>query len=187
MANGKFSKKHATRRPLALLLAVVLLVGTAIGGTIAWLTDTSDTITNTFTVGDINIKLEEKTGTEYDIIPGVNVEKDPVVTVLKNSVDCWLFVKVAKSANWPAKVTYQIADGWTLVPGQADVYYREVSTSTADQPFRVLKNDQIVVDTSLTKAEMNAISGQPTLTITAYAIQKAEFATAAAAWTEASK
>ena len=41
------------------MLAVTLLIGCAIGGTVAWLTDKTTAVTNTFTYGDINIELTE--------------------------------------------------------------------------------------------------------------------------------
>lgn len=47
------------KRTIALLMAVVMLFGVAVGGTVAWLTAKSSTVTNTFTVGDINIVLDE--------------------------------------------------------------------------------------------------------------------------------
>ena len=61
MKNGKYcnGKKSLNMKPLAVLLALTLLVGCAIGGTIAWLTAQTGEVVNTFTVGDINIKLEE--------------------------------------------------------------------------------------------------------------------------------
>lgn len=47
------------KRTLALLMVAIMLFGVAVGGTVAWLTTESSTVTNTFTVGDINIVLNE--------------------------------------------------------------------------------------------------------------------------------
>lgn len=47
------------KRTIALLMAVVMLFGMTVAGTLAWLQAESETVTNTFTVGDINIKLDE--------------------------------------------------------------------------------------------------------------------------------
>ena len=41
------------------VVALVLVLCCAVGGTLAWLTDTTDPVTNTFTVGDIDIDLTE--------------------------------------------------------------------------------------------------------------------------------
>lgn len=166
------------------MLAVVLLVGCIIGGTVAWLTDKTNSITNTFTYGDINIELTESTGESYKIIPGVNIKKDPKVTVKANSEDCWLFVEVAASGTFvEGKVTYAVAEGWTALTGYDGVYYRAVSSGTADQSFSVLAGDQIIVSEKLTKEDIKGLNGnKPTLTFTAYAVQKEGSNNAAEAW-----
>lgn len=178
------------------MLAVTLLIGCAIGGTVAWLTAKTDPVVNTFTYGDINITLAETTGTNYKIIPGVNIEKDPKVTVKKDSEACWLFVKVEEAGTFVAnKVTYSIADGWTKGDGTkipANVYYREVNAVTTDTSFYILagdttyRNGVVKVSENLTKTEVNSITTQPTLTFTAYAVQKDGIDTAADAWAKVS-
>lgn len=189
---SKRKKKGVSTKVFLSLLALVLVVGCAVGGTIAWLTATTDPVVNTFTYGKIKIKLTETTGTEYKIIPGVNISKDPKVTVIGGSEACWLFVKVAEEGTFVTdKVTYSIANGWmplnaTNHPG---VYYREVDAVTADTDFYVLAGDTtypngvVTVSENLTKAEVNRVATQqPTLTFTAYAVQKDGINTAADAW-----
>lgn len=169
------------------MLAVTLLIGCAIGGTVAWLTATTTPVVNTFTYGDINITLTETKPADRHakIIPGVDIEKDPKVTVKANSEDCWLFVKVQEAGTFvEGKVTYSIADGWTALDGQTGVYYREVDATTADTDFAVLRDNKVTVSAELTKAEVNAITAenQPKLTFTAYAVQKDGIDTVEAAW-----
>ena len=127
------------KKTLALVLALTLLVAGVVGGTLAWLTDQTAEVKNTFTVGDINIGLTETT-TDYKMVPGNTIAKDPTVTVKANSEACWLFVKVTESENLDTFITYAIAEGWTEL--QDGVYYREVSASDADQTFSVLKGEQ---------------------------------------------
>lgn len=98
------------KKILALLMCAVLLVGASIAGTLAYLTDKED-VTNTFTVGKVDIKLDEavldkETGaatgatrtedgnTDVLLIPGRTVDKDPTVTVLANSEACYVRAKV---------------------------------------------------------------------------------------------
>ena len=191
----KNRKTRSAMRRMLFTLALVLVVAVAsVGGTIAWLTDKTDPVTNTFTVGDINIGLTETERT-YKIVPGVEIPKDPKVTVKANSEACWLFVKV-EEANWPSamesdtttrKVKYDIAGGWQPVPEQTNVYYREVSATTEDTDFAVLKDNKVTVSQNLTKDDIKTITTNPTLKFTAYAIQKEGFGTAADAWAEASK
>ncbi len=181
------------------MLAVTLLIGCAIGGTVAWLTAQTTPVVNTFTYGNINITLTETkpTNQQAKIIPGVDIEKDPKVTVKKDSEACWLFVKVEEAGTFvKGKVTYSIANGWTQGDGMnipANVYYRQVGAVTIDTDFYVLAGNEkyphgfVKVSDQLTKGEIKDITTDPTLTFTAYAVQKDGFDTAAAAWTEASK
>ena len=166
------------KKSLALVLALAMIVVCVVGGTLAWLIDKTDPVKNTFTYGDINIKLAETTGTSYKMIPGYTIAKDPKVTVLAGSEKCYLFVKVAESDNFDTFMTYEMAAGWTQGDGTnipSNVYYREVAASTDNQEFGVLANDQVTVKDTVTKADMNALKAddaiQPTLTFTAYACQ----------------
>ena len=90
-----------TRNTVTAILMFVLVLSFTIGGTLAWLTDTTEPVTNTFTYGDINITLAETTEV-YKMVPGNSISKDPSVTVESGSEACWLLVKVEESANWPA-------------------------------------------------------------------------------------
>ena len=172
------------KKSLALVLALAMIVVCVVGGTLAWLIATTGSVTNTFTYGDINIKLEETDATvsadgsatkEFKMIPGYTIAKDPKVTVLAGSEKCYLFVKVDKSANFDTFMTYEMADGWTALDGVNGVYYRVVDTAGMGTPYSVLANDQVTVKDTVTKADMNALkvdgATQPTLTFTAYACQ----------------
>lgn len=192
MKNHANRRRSVSSRTFIAMLALVLVIGCAVGGTIAWLVSSTDAVVNTFTYGDINITLGETTGATYKIIPGVDIEKDPKVTVEKDSEACWLFVKVEEE-NWPTftesdgtrKVKYGIADGWTALTGETGVYYREVGAATADTSFDVLAGNVVTVSENLTKEDIKDITTQPTLTFTAYAVQKDGIANAAAAWEKA--
>ena len=186
----------ARSKALLLALCAVLLVAVSVLGTMAYLTSKTQVITNTFTVGDINIALTETKpeSKQAKIIPGVDIEKDPKVTVKANSEACWLFVEVKEEGTFVAhKVTYSVADGWTKGDGTkipANVYYRSVGAVTADTGFYVLAgntdhpNGVVIVSDELTKDEVDTITegNQPKLTFTAYAVQKEGIDTAADAW-----
>lgn len=150
MRKGKYLRRdgaHAKKsnyRPLILVLAMALLVGSMVGGTVAWLIADTDPVVNTFTYGDINLKLEEtktdekgnsvdedgdgtpdKTddGNEYEMIPGKDYLKDPTVTVLAGNEACWLFVKLEKKGG----VTITDGDGNTTTYGFDDYLTYEVA------------------------------------------------------------
>ena len=67
-----------------------------------------------------------------------------------------------------------------------NVYYREVGAVTDDTPFNVLKDNQVIVSDTLTKEDIKGITAKPTLTFTAYAVQKDGIDTAADAWAKIS-
>lgn len=186
-------RRGISTKALVALLAFVLVIGCSLGGTLAWLTDKTDAVTNTFTVGDINITLDETTK-DYKILPGVDIPKDPKVTVEANSEACWLFVKVDE-VNWPnfmdgdnRKVNYSIADDWIPLDekNHPGVYYREVDAATAEkgETYGVLLNNEVTVSDTLTKSEIAEVKkqGQPLLTFTAYAVQMEGVDTPEAAW-----
>ena len=179
------------KKGLLLTLALVLAIGLGIGATLAYLYTDTTPLVNTFEYGDVNIKLEETIKT-FKMIPGNDIAKDPTVTVLKDSEACWLFVKIEESANFDDFMTYGIAQGWhelTGVAGVSGVYYREVDATTADTPFPVLAvkdgfaTGYVTVKSSVTKKMLNEGFTAPTLTFTAYAVQKANVASVTDAWT----
>lgn len=184
------NRRGVSSKTFVVMLALVLALGCAVGGTIAWLTKTTDPVTNTFTYGNIDITLTETERT-YKIVPGQKIDKDPKVTVVGGSEACWLFVKVEEK-DWPVfdgvrKANYTIANGWTeltsAASGNTKVYYREVANTAADQVFQVLANDEVTVSNTLTKGEIETVKDKtPTLTFTAYAVQKDGIATPELAW-----
>lgn len=175
------------KKSLVLALAIVVALSSVIGGTLAWLIDDTKPITNTFTYGDINIDLDETdsevdddedpTTNTYVMAPGKSITKDPKVTVLKNSKDCWLFVELEKSSNFDSFLAYEMADGWTAVPGEEGVYYRTVDETDEDLEFYVIKDNKVLVKEEVTKEMLNALNAggaenYPKLVITAYAVQR---------------
>lgn len=72
----------------AIFLCVALVAIAVVGASLAYFTDTK-TATNTFTMGDVKIKLDETnvndpdgdrvTSNAYDVYPGAVVTKDPIV------------------------------------------------------------------------------------------------------------
>lgn len=191
---------------LAMALALVLLIGGAVSGSLAWLTDKTDAVKNVFTDSDINITLEESNNLNLTMIPGHTITKDPKVTVATDSEDCYLFIKIVKSENYATYLAdYEVDEKWTKL--EDGVYY--IVIDTADEKgieIPVLENNSLTVNSSVTKAQMDAIDGKstdgtvnqdeldtrPTLTFTAYAVQYwtangQTWTDAAAAWAEASK
>lgn len=129
------------KRVLGMVTALALTAVVCIGGTLAYLSAQSQTVTNTFTVGKgyidgddgLALKLDEEdilkddgsrtmTGNEYkDLYPGADVVKDPTVYLTGGSVESYVFVKVtgadeleaikAKDENGNPAQAFAI-DGW---------------------------------------------------------------------------
>ena len=189
------NKKFIAILSVFVMLALTMVVGCAVDGTVAWLVSESESSVSTFTLGDINIKLTEAESESQPlkIIPGVKIERSLKVTVEPNSEACWLFVKV-EGANWShfpdangtAKVSYSVdvQDGWTALNNHPGVYYREVSAEAAQEGAMYDVNCNVTVSQMLTKAEVNSIASgtQPKLSFTAYAVQRDGIDDAVRAW-----
>lgn len=151
---GKYTKRRGVAtKTMVMVLALVLVIGISVGGTLAWLTAQTSKVTNTFTVGDINITLTETTGEEYKMVPGNTLSKNPTVGVTAGSEACWLFVKIEESTTLDSFISYSVDEGWNALDGVAGVYYREVSaeTAAAGTTYAVLANNQVKVLDTVTK------------------------------------
>lgn len=169
-----------------IVVSILSVCSFLIGTSVAFLTSKTDEVINTFTYGDINIKIEE-TDTQdndnneftnsYKMLPGNKITKDPKITVLKNSEDSYLFVEIKESENFKDFMTYEIAEGWILLEDTNNVYVREVTKQDKDQEFYVLKDNTVTVKESVTKQMLNNLdkdgtTNYPTLSFIAYAVQR---------------
>ena len=191
---------------LATVLATALLVTGTVFGTMAYLTDT-DTVTNTMTVGNIDISLDEyktdvngnadKTAVRvrantYKLIPGHSYTKDPTVHVAKESEDSYIFITVdngiagiESTETGYTNIAGQIAaNEWAVVDATTypNVYYRVFThsdTATKNTDLAVFGNFKIKGDVdSATLADYK----DKTIVVKAYAVQKDGFSTAKDAW-----
>lgn len=189
MYRGKYSApKHShRRRGSALKVALMsfmacLMIFSVIGGSLAWLMTSTEPIVNVFTYGDIRITLTETKGEElrdgryFKMTPGKVIEKDPKISVLADSEDCWLFVKIEESSDKALSdyIEYAIADGWTALQEAPGVYFRTVDNSSEAQTFSVLKDDKVSVKGSVTLEMFQALnsSNYPKMKFTGYAVQR---------------
>lgn len=185
--------KTRTKVALAVLCAL-LLVTVSILGTLAYLTST-ETVTNTFTVGNVKITLDEApvdsngqqtTGARgnansYKLYPGKTYDKDPTIHVDPNSDNCWLFVKIENNIAGveDGSIATQMANnGWSPVDG-TDVYaYKQIATK-ADANVKIFEKFTVTGEAT---NETLASYADKTIVVTGYAVQAEGFATAEAAW-----
>lgn len=177
------------KKTIGMLIALVLVLTCAVGGTLAWLTDKTDTVTNAFTVGGIDITLietEKPDGTVVEtgvtdwaaqMLPGETYSKNPTVSVDRTTdVDCYLFVKFVENDAAKTYLDYtsmltKEGSGWVLVPDETDIWYRVVRTKDADKSWNLLENDEVTVNAeAVTEKTMDAAK-EATLSYTAYAVQ----------------
>ena len=107
-------------------------------------------------------------------------------TVKEGSEPCWLFIKVDASANIDTYLSYAVNTSvWAPVPGHAGYWYCKVDASSADVQHFILADNQVMVNESVTKADMDAIAdgtNYPYLQFMAAAVQEAHIADVTAAW-----
>ena len=197
------------KKSLALLLSLVLVLGVVAGSSLAWLTAKDDAVVNVFTPSNIEITLsedtikhDETTDYRFKMVPGDTFAKDPKVKVESGSEACWLFVAITESENLDTFITYDVANGWTQLEVTKDgvttkyenIYWRSVGRNDINKDFYILKgnneyqNGCVTVNTSVTKADMDAIkeeAAQPKLTFNACAVQSAHLETITDAWEQA--
>ncbi len=130
------------KKILALSMCIALAAIAIVGASLAYFTDTK-TAANTFTMGDVKIKLDETninnqegdrvTSNDYDVYPGAVVTKDPIVhNTGKNGAWVRAIVTVENGMNWlglyndnvwtapqedafNALINNTLGEGWELV------------------------------------------------------------------------
>jgi len=137
----------AKRKALVILFCAAAIATATAFSTLAYLTDT-DSATNTFTVGKVDIELDEAkvdaagvvetgadqqplprvTENEYHLIPGHTYVKDPQIRVDDNSEDCYVFVKVVNNLVAPVDTTVT----WNGENVEVDCTGIELKTSNTD-------------------------------------------------------
>ena len=180
-------------KALVLALCAVLLVVTTVFVTMAFLTS-EDSVQNTFTVGKVEITLDEAKvdsygneianaervkENEYKLIPSHTYVKDPTIHVDSNSEDCYLFVKIQNDLGSDGVINGIANNGWVLVEGTQDVYcYYGVTDGETNSTKQIVKpgEDKKVFDTFTFGEKANpdnydTATKNAEIIVTAYAIQ----------------
>lgn len=180
------------------IAAALVLVAASIGGTVAYLSATTDPVTNTFKTAKIEIELKEHkyvngnldmqnevtTNEDYKLIPGATLPKNPFVRIKAGSEKCWVFVEVL-ATNTNNVVEYKLTDKWVKVDGAkaktaGAVVYRYievVDASAAKVELQILANNQVTINKDMTEMPQ----GEVKLDFYAYAVQ-ADHVAADDAW-----
>lgn len=190
------------KKIVSVCLVVCLLATAIIGTTLAYFTD-EKAVTNTFTTGDVTIKLDEtdvgadgvatgegrkEEGNAYHLLPGKTYTKDPIVTVNAGSEECYVFVRVnntlsgieSKAEGYVSIAEQMAANGWSVLNDTDPTLfvYETTVIAPADEGVEIPVFESFTIDAGLeTVAEPDDIE------IIAYAVQAEGFnGSAQAAW-----
>lgn len=113
------------------------------------------------TDGTYILSGEQVTQNTYILMPGVDVPKDPKITITgKTAVPAYLYVEVLESKNFPDEVTYTMAEGWLPLEGVPNVYYYEtpITGTPAALTISILKNNTLTVCDQLPRGSTGTLS-----------------------------
>jgi predicted ribosomally synthesized peptide with SipW-like signal peptide len=136
------------KKLFAVCLVVALLVVAAVGSTLAYFTDKTETAKNTFTVGKVKITLDEAdianptgdrvTANDYtNIVPNKEYAKDPIVHVDENSQEAYV----------RAFITIDNAEAFIgSIPGENSVGEKFLSTLAVDSKWTCVDAATATID-----------------------------------------
>lgn len=146
--------------------ALALTAAVAVGGTLAWLTANTNTITNTFTIGKVGIELYEKdykTGgdtwldasknaqrQEFKLVPGEDVAKEVKAKVTAGSEKSIVYLKVTKGDTFGTYFeNFAVDTNWKPLDGHENFYYQIVEAENAGKDIKIMDELQ-PIDSALT-------------------------------------
>ena len=137
-----------SKRTMSMILALVLALSVTAFGTVAYMTD-RDSVTNTFTVGNISIIVDEENvdqdvgpngemperdqANEYKLIPGLPQKKDPKITVLAGSEEC--YVRFRLSINMAKEIWWMMTEHGVTINSAEEFLAQMVDIDTENWQF----------------------------------------------------
>lgn len=189
MYKGKYEDKHReeaaapanektlrTGRVTAIVMATVLLLALAIGGTVAWLSTQDTPITNTFTPSKVACEVQEEFNSTTGVKSNVNV---------RNTGDTQAFIRVklvtyrtnneGKHIGGTAEIpNFNPGAGWVK---HGDYYYYTKPVEPDQAP-----DDALINSIPLKESYEDADGGHQAIDVMAEAIQSVPEAAVKAAW-----
>lgn len=143
------------------------------------------------------LTLTETTGTDYKIIPGVDITKNPHLSVKGSETACYVFLTVDKGDAWEIelnefdvntgrkyvlknsndKVYWLISGSWTYLyeDSKKSVYYRTLEPGYSISSNSIISGNKISVSEDLLNSELKNLPSDIKLTFEAYAVQYGDF------------
>lgn len=166
-------------RKWILVIALVVSMVTAISGTLAYLTST-DTATNTFTVGNVSIDLEEPNWNPENIpalLPGVKIEKDPQITNTGRT-DAWVWMEITLPTDLMTYIDWN-KEAWdmsSVTRGATTVVTLKRATTLPAGETSARAFTKVELPATLTSMPASIASKQTVdIVVSAYAIQNEGF------------
>ena len=189
---------------LTMMGAVALIGAIGVGSTFAYLTSTTDTVQNTFTLGNVNFDADsglkesavERENGVYadadganiwtvtqnaytDLVAGEVLYKDPTVTMAEDSQNAWVFAKITNVTNEEAFSAVAWSNDWTDVTAA----YKTANNISGDVDYVVYAKKDVIgagesstIFTSVTIAGNVTVDSQiPQIEVKAFAVQAAGF------------
>lgn len=138
MNNGRYSKhstagKKKLSKQFVLLLSVVLVLSAVVGGSVAYLTASSDQVVNNFKAGSVDCEVQTD-GTVKNV---GNITADIRAYVVVN----WAEKENPDNIYWKApNATISVGTGWTL-GNDGYYYYNDVAAGGVTTALSATTND----------------------------------------------
>ena len=197
-----------TKKVVSMIASMALVAVIAVAGTLAYLSKESNQVKNTFVAAGLDVKLEldetvvelkdsnvpgdyqfktpkannRTTDQTYSLVPGIDLPKDPVVTVTGLNQKAYLIIEVLDST--PSSLTWTVDGRWTKLGTETgknggQIYYLNnvVNPDTGSQQFNIIDGETVKVSGDYVQG-----TGEEALTYYAYLCQFAGFSSASEAW-----
>ena len=129
------------KKSVLIAALAVLLIGTGVAATLAYLSSETPTLTNTFTVGNVTTEIDEP----FEPITNTEFKKEPSVKNTGEN-DCYVRARVVASPEDALELT-GFSNNWTYNEGEGYYYYNSVLPS-GGQTDAIFKKVE-VKDTSI--------------------------------------
>lgn len=188
------------KRTLLSICAILLICVICVSGTLAYMTGSTNEVTNTFiAAGDgklcesIELKehavtsdgkggytiasdAEEVDAAQYTVIPGTSVSKDPFIRVKgKTAAPAYIYVEVV---NTTKTVTFTMDANWTALTGVTGthggtvyVWENAVQTTTGNQTYNIISDKKVNIADATQENPLTFAAGSDTLTFYGYIAQ----------------
>jgi len=167
-------------RKWILVMSLVLSLVIATGSTLAYLMDTTETKTNVFTLGDVEIELTEPDWVDNSVLlPNQPVTKDPTITN-KGWHDAWVWMEVVIPSTLYEHLTLNgISDDWirtnaTDDKGNTVVTLKYKETLASGESVKAF--DSVTLSADAKYDDLKDLGSKVEINVTAYAIEAGSFA-----------